>query len=153
MRTMRCDTHTMRWSDPLAAYDMTPVGRFKRPVQPKLPMDEYKVRVGKFWEEARAEYSWWCKEYGPAQGAVFFWALAETQWLWDTLVKGWTVSDEEMAALVWDALLQHTYGGNTDGLWRSDEEPKESWPGQDQEDLGGIDKSWVTYTVPAKCPF
>jgi hypothetical protein len=116
---------------------------------------EYKLRTEKFWSETKSECQWWTQEYGSAQGLWFFWQLAETQWLWDTLVKGWTPSEAEMAELQEEALWMTEFGGNTDGVWTYDDEVKVTPVGYKPEEGPQVafDFSWVDYKVPAECPF
>jgi hypothetical protein len=145
-------------ANPLRWYqDVTDGEVFRRPKMPKMDKTEYAKRVEAFWDVTKDEYSWWCKEYGSAQGAVFFWSLAETQWHWDTLVKGveWDVD-----ALKWEALLMHSSSGRTDGVWVSDEPVvvAQSYEVPEEPvDERFADKSWIVSTVYAEdgvsCPF
>jgi len=120
--------------------------KFVRPKQPKLSGEEYQDRTAAFWEEVRPEVQWWTKELGSAVGSTMFWQLAETQWHWDVIVKGWEPSRLDMDRLHWEASLMNELDGR-DGYWVQDhsvtvltldhmapEEPFET------------DKSWVRDT-------
>src|SRR5688572_26747580 len=115
----------------------------------------YKERVSAFWDDNRAEYAWWCQQYGPAVGATLFWQLAEVRWNWETTVKGWAPKDEWWEVLHAEALLMNETGGHTDGVWTYDDPTKVVPMSYVNPELleSTYDKSWVTYKVPDTCPF